>query len=79
MFVQVTKNTCQLRWRAPETDGGSAVTNYVICVRKRDAGSEEWKEEFAPWETDVKICEHVLTDLVPVNFEYQFRYMFLQI
>ena len=73
IFLKITKSTCRLRWRAPENDGGSAVTNYVIQLRKRDAHSDSWNSDFVPWETNVSDVEHVVVDLVAHSFEYVFR------
>lgn len=70
---QITKSACRLHWQEPETDGGSAVSYYVICMRKRPAGSEDWAEEYLPWETNVPSNEHVVVDLIPNKYEYTFR------
>ncbi|GFS00827.1 titin [Elysia marginata] len=36
----VTDESAQLEWSAPEKDGGSKITGYVI--EKRDAGKQQW-------------------------------------
>ena len=36
----VTKDSCELTWERPESDGGSKITNYV--VDKKDASKTAW-------------------------------------
>ena len=46
---EVTKETCQLNWTAPEEDGGTPVTGYFI--ERSTAGSSRWlrvNKELAP-------------------------------
>jgi len=46
---EVTKESCQLSWTAPEEDGGSPVTGYFI--ERSTAGSSRWlrvNKELAP-------------------------------
>lgn len=36
----ITKNSCRLRWRPPEDDGGFKITHYV--VERMEVGKPYW-------------------------------------
>jgi titin len=38
----MTESTAKLEWKAPDTDGGSPITNYIIEMRM--AGETRWKQ-----------------------------------
>jgi titin len=35
-------DSLQLRWNVPESDGGSAITQYI--VERREVGKKSWKQ-----------------------------------
>ena len=63
----VTKESCQLTWTAPESDGGSPIIGYFI--ERAQKGSSRWlrvNKEPVPDKS------HKVTDLIEDN-EYIFR------
>jgi len=36
----ITKSACRLKWKAPEDDGGSKITHYV--VERKETGKPYW-------------------------------------
>lgn len=55
--VNMSRNSADLKWTAPERDGGSPVTNYV--VEKRDARRKGWQTV----DTTVKELAYTVTPL----------------
>lgn len=53
----VTKNSAELKWTAPERDGGSPIINYI--VEKRDVRRKGWQAV----DTTVKECKYTVTPL----------------
>lgn len=55
--VSVCKNCADLKWTAPERDGGSPITNYI--VEKRDVRRKGWQAV----DTTVKETKYSVTPL----------------
>lgn len=55
--VNISRNSADLKWTAPERDGGSPITNYV--VEKRDARRKGWQAV----DTTVKELKYTVTPL----------------
>ena len=55
--ITITRNSAELKWTAPERDGGSPVTNYVI--EKRDVRRKGWQAV----DTTVKETKYTVTPL----------------
>nr|XP_039265200.1 titin-like [Styela clava] len=66
-LLEINKTSCKLFWSEPELDGGCPVSHYVILLKKRDVGANEWKEDFITWEANVKTNEHEVVDLIQRN------------
>ncbi|XP_037720926.1 twitchin isoform X30 [Drosophila subpulchrella] len=58
---------CDLKWRAPEDDGGAPITGYV--VEKKDPNTGKWQKAL---ETNTPECKARVNDLIAGN-KYQFR------
>ena len=56
-MLNVSKNSADLKWTAPEKDGGSPITNYI--VEKRDARRKGWQAV----DTTVKETKYTVTPL----------------
>ena len=67
--VEVTKDSCSLRWEPPEFNGGADILHYV--VEKRDASKTSW---FAADTLDGATLECVVSKLFEGN-QYYFRVM----
>jgi hypothetical protein len=65
--AKVGKRFAELKWSAPERDGGSRITGYV--VEKKQVGADYWSKAF-PYLTPETNC--VVNDLID-NVEYEFR------
>lgn len=65
-FVDITADTAVLKWSAPEDDGGSEITNYVI--EKKVTGSESWSSVSANC-----IGEAITASKLVTKCEYVFR------
>ena len=61
----ITAETADLQWEAPESDGGSSITHYI--VEKKDVQRKTWQEVGKPAE----LATHV-ADLHDQN-QYMFR------
>lgn len=55
--VSISRNNAELKWTAPERDGGSPVTNYI--VEKRDVRRKGWQAV----DTTVKELIYTVTPL----------------
>lgn len=55
--VSISRNSADLKWTAPERDGGSPITNYV--VEKRDVRRKGWQAV----DTTVKELKHTVSPL----------------
>lgn len=55
--INVSRNSAELKWTAPERDGGSPITNYV--VEKRDVRRKGWQVV----DTTVKELKYTVTPL----------------
>ncbi|KAJ8416941.1 hypothetical protein AAFF_G00328190 [Aldrovandia affinis] len=55
--INISKNNADLKWTAPEKDGGSPITNYI--VEKRDAKRKGWQAV----DTTVKETKYTVTPL----------------
>jgi titin len=62
----VTKSACRLKWKAPEDDGGSKITHYV--VERKETGKPYWTT-VASFNKDIEIDVQGLVE----NKEYLFR------
>uniref|UniRef100_A0A3Q2Z243 Titin n=1 Tax=Hippocampus comes TaxID=109280 RepID=A0A3Q2Z243_HIPCM len=49
----ITSQSCVVNWDAPEDDGGTDITNYI--VEKRESGSSAWHK---PTESETIVAEH---------------------
>ena len=65
--TEVTKESCQLTWKAPESDGGSPVTGYFI--ERAQKGSSRW---LRCNKQPVSDTNYKVTDLIE-DTEYIFR------
>ena len=63
----MTKESCQLTWKAQERDGGSPVTGYVI--KRAQKGSSHW---LCCNKQPVSDTKYKVTDLIE-DTEYIFR------
>ena len=61
------KNWCQLKWKAPENDGGQPITGYII--EKKDKYSSKWVKHM---ETKSPKPEAKVQDLIEGQ-QYNFR------
>lgn len=64
--INITKNTADLKWTAPEKDGGSPITNYI--VEKRDVRRKGWQTV----DTTVKDTKYTVSPLTEGSL-YVFR------
>jgi len=64
---EVTKESCVLSWRAPESDGGTPIIGYF--VERATAGSSRWLRMTKETVSDLK---YNATDLVE-DTQYEFR------
>lgn len=55
--VSTSRNSADLKWTAPERDGGSPITNYII--EKRDVRRKGWQAV----DTTVKELKYTVTPL----------------
>lgn len=55
--VSISRNSAELKWTAPERDGGSPITNYI--VEKRDVKRKGWQAV----DTTVKELNYNVTPL----------------
>ncbi|KPU74929.1 uncharacterized protein Dana_GF19006, isoform G [Drosophila ananassae] len=60
-------NFCDLKWRAPEDDGGAPITSYII--EKKDPSTGKWQKAF---ESNTPDCKARVNDLIEGK-KYQFR------
>ena len=51
----ITADSAELQWDAPQFDGGSAVTHYV--VEKRDVDKKTWQEVNTPSELTTHVAD----------------------
>jgi len=51
----ITAETADLQWEVPESDGGSAITHYV--VEKRDVQKKTWQEVGKPTELTTHVAD----------------------
>lgn len=58
---------CDLKWRAPEDDGGAPITSYII--EKKDPNTGKWQKAS---ETNTPECKARVNDLIEGK-KYQFR------
>lgn len=65
--IKVGKNYVDLRWEAPDTDGGSRITGYII--EKREIGSAIWMKCNDYNSTDL---EYTVLHLIEKG-DYEFR------
>ena len=63
----MTKESCRLTWKAPESDGGSPVTGYII--QQAQKGSSHW---LCCNKEPVSDTEYKVTNLIE-DTEYIFR------
>lgn len=56
-MVDITKNSCVLKWKEPGDTGGSSITHYV--VEKMDKKDGTWKSVEEIQETSVKVLNPV--------------------
>ena len=66
-LTEVTKESCHLMWKAPESDGGSTITGYLI--EQTQKGSTQWVHCN---EEPVSDTNYEITDLIE-DTEYIFR------
>ena len=65
--VEITKEAIALKWKAPNSDGGSPITNYIVEMKNpRDT---KWKVANKEKLTETKFS---VTDITP-DTEYEFR------
>jgi len=62
----VTKNSCHLKWKAPEDDGGSKITHYI--VERQETGKPYWTT-VASFQKDIEMDVQGLVE----SKEYLFR------
>jgi ADP-ribosylglycohydrolase len=65
--VEVMKNSAKITWNAPENDGGSPITGYII--ERTLAGKERWLRANNKLVSELTYC---VPELVEDN-EYSFR------
>lgn len=65
-MVSISRNNAELKWTAPERDGGSPITNYI--VEKRDVRRKGWQAV----DTTVKELKYTVTPLTDGSL-YVFR------
>jgi len=68
-IVDWSGNHCDLKWRAPEDDGGASITGYI--VERKDPNTGKWQKAL---ETSTPDCKARVNDLIAGN-KYQFRIM----
>lgn len=56
-MVSISRNNAELKWTAPERDGGSPIINYI--VEKRDVRRKGWQAV----DTTVKELKYTVTPL----------------
>ena len=66
--TKITKDTASLTWTAPQSDGGSEITNYIVEVR--EVGDKKWKR--ANKTDKVKGLKYDVSNLRE-GTEYEFR------
>lgn len=64
---KVGKNSVELAWTPPSTDGGSKILGYI--VEKKPVGTDQWSKAMPYMILDDNV---VVTDL-PENGEFEFR------
>lgn len=66
-IIDWSANHCDLKWRAPDDDGGAPITGYI--VEKKDPNTGKWQKAL---ETNNPDCKARVNDLIEGN-KYQFR------
>ena len=65
--LEMTARTANIEWTAPEDDGGSPITNYIIEMRQ--TGERKWNTATLD---KVKGMTYTIENLIPEK-EYEFR------